>query len=364
MMLPQIYAVLLAGAAALALAQPDTIAPTANMSLPRAGHTATVLNDGRVLIVGGCVVTGCEQQLTNSSEFYTPASNRFSPGPSLNVARVGHQSLRLANGELLVFGGWAGQDATDVVERYNAQQNRFERLGKMTQARDGFTTTLLNDGQVLIVGGYQGRMQRLANSELYNPAKNTFTPVGSLHTARTSHTATLLANGQVLVVGGSSGRGAILTSAEVFDPQTLSFYSVAPLNTARHKHAAVALPQGDVMIIGGASAGEFSDQYNTSEKFDYRSQKFYPTAKMQSGRFKIPDAVALLDDGNVFIAGSAEKPEIYQQKTNSFRQTQGGINLELSFSTATKLPDGRVLVTGGYDGQIRVTAKTWMYQPQ
>jgi WD40 repeat protein len=333
-----------------------------SMNEPRAGHSATLLSNGKVLIAGGCTVQGCESQLTSGAELYDPVRQTFTPTGDLNIARVGHRAIALASGEVFIFGGWAGNAATAVVERYDPETETFELAGELTEPRDGFTATLLQDGRVLITGGYNGAMNRLSSAEIYDPTTQTSVAISPMSKSRMAHSASLLHDRRVLIVGGSRSRGNILSSAELFDPATGTFSVVGNLGTPRHKHAAVTLTNGSVLIVGGTGAGEFEEQLNSAELFNATTLVFEPTASMRAGRFKIPDAVQTFRDGNILIAGSDDKAEVYDASRHEFYQLTGEIGLELSFSTATLLANGDVFIAGGYDPSIRVTDKTWLYQ--
>lgn len=340
----------------------EKVAPIASMTLPRAAHSATLLTNGKVLIAGGCIVDGCENKLTASAELYDPVTNSFQETGAMNVARVGHAAILLATGKVLTLGGWAGNNATTTAELYDPETQSFSIVGEMNEARDGFSATLLQDGRVLIAGGYNGGMTRLASAEIYSPKDNSFTPVGTMTTARMSHSATLLQDGRVLMVGGSQSRDNILSSSEVFDPSTNTFSASANLHTPRHKHAATLLDDGSVIVLGGAGAGDFSEQYASAEIFNAKTLSFHPISDMSAARFKIPDAVVTLENGQVLVAGSDERLELYDTKTQSFRTVPGNLDTERSYMTSTRLSDGNVLIAGGYDGDIRVANQTWLYK--
>lgn len=343
-------------------AAPGQVINAPQMQLSRAGHSATLLPNGQVLIAGGCIANGCENGLTATAELYDPQRGGFSSIGSMKVARVGHRAVLLQTGKVLILGGWAGDNASNVAELFDPATRSFSNAGTMLEPRDGFSATLLKDGRVLISGGYNGRMQRLSSAELYDPKTGKFSPTASLSVERMAHSATLLEDGRVLVVGGSQNRNNILSSAELYDPKTGKFSAVASLLTARHKHAAIGLPNGKVLITGGAGVNEFSQQYDSTELFDPKTGRFSQGPVMQASRFKIPDALALLPTGDVLVGGSATQVELYNPTSNSFRVAQGSIGEELSFSTTTLLPSGSVLIAGGYNSRIEVTNKTWLYR--
>src|SRR6266403_1876155 len=119
---------------------------------------------------------------------------------SLNTARYGHTETVLNNGMVLITGGCCAISSS--AELYNPSTGTFTLTGNLNTARYGHTATLLNNGMVLIAGG-DASGRPISSAELYNPSTGTFTATGGLNTARDSHTATLLNNGMVLIAAGN-----------------------------------------------------------------------------------------------------------------------------------------------------------------
>ena len=129
----------------------------------------------------------------------------------------------------------------------------------------------------------------------------------------------------------------------------------------RHKHAAIKLQNGNVLIVGGAGAGDWNEQYNSTELFDAATLTFRPAAPMSSRRFKLPDAVALLPNGEVLVAGGGAQAELYHPETDTFSSASGELGLDLTYTTVTPLQNGQLLVAGGYDRGIHVVNNAWLY---
>jgi hypothetical protein len=160
------------------------------------GHTTTLLSDGRVLVAGGCSCpNGCCAQ--SSAEVFEPTTGRWTETGGLGLARSGHTATLLLNGQVLVVGG--GSPGTSA-ELYDPGTGQWTATGSLGLARSGHTATLLLNGQVLVAGGSSPG----TSAELYDPATGQWTPTGSLGVARSGHTATLLPDGHVLVVGPGS----------------------------------------------------------------------------------------------------------------------------------------------------------------
>ena len=174
-----------------------TFTQTGSMSTPRWLHTATRLNDGRVLVVGGYDAEG---RTLASAEIYNPSTGSWSNTGGLSYARTDHQAVLLNSGKVLVFGGFdsATEQSLLTAELYDPSTGIWATTGPMTFGRRLFASTKLADGEVLAVGGYLGN-QNLASAEKYDPASGTWSQAGNMLTARRGHTATLLNDGRVLV---------------------------------------------------------------------------------------------------------------------------------------------------------------------
>jgi hypothetical protein len=131
----------------------------------------------------------------------------------------------------------------------------------------------------------------------------------------------------------------------------------------RHKHAATALSNGHVLITGGSDARDGRGQYATAEVYDPASGAFASANSMNAARFKLPHAVVLLRTGEALVAGGDALVEVYNPTTRAFRTGEGSVGTALAFATATLLPNGHVLIAGGYDQRIQPTAGAWVYRP-
>jgi hypothetical protein len=195
--------------------------PTGSMKTARSGHTATLLADGRVLIVGGRGLYP-NGGLT-SAELFDPKTGAFVETGSMSAARQDHVAVLLADGRVLIVGGVEGIVATGLIEVYDPASGKFAQAGTMP-ALAGVSATLLRDGRVLIAGGRPAADEdegldsnAVAKAYVYDPAKRSLTETGSMTVARERHTATLLADGRVLIAGGWNESGQV-TSAELYQP--------------------------------------------------------------------------------------------------------------------------------------------------
>lgn len=325
------------------------------MTTARAAHTATLLNNGKVLITGGIVEDGI---ILKSAELYDPDSQTFSAIGDMTQVRVNHTATLLANGKVLIVGG-DFRNTYMSAELYDPEANRFMATGSMHTPRDGFRATLLPDGRVLITGlGLQGG----ASAEIYDPAKGEFTVTGEMKTPRQMHSAMLLPDGRVLIAGGRDITGKVLANAEVYDSRTGDFSTAQYWMTVkRYKQAAITLKDGRILIMGGADETDWDGRRRTSEIYDPATGLFKPTDMLIDPHFKFDTAVALLPDGNV-VVGGGKQVEIYRANSGTFAVAHEDLDTERFFPTATTLKDGSVLIVGGYDQSIQTTAQAWIFQ--
>jgi hypothetical protein len=333
--------------------QVNSISP---MTTARAAHTATLLNNGKVLITGGILRDGV---ILKSAELYDPDTKGFTPIGDMTAARTSHTATLLNDGKVLLVGGDYRGDMMSA-EIYDPATNRFTATGSMHSPRDGFQATLLNDGRVLITGM---ALQGGTSAEIYDPTKGEFTVTGDMKTPRSMHTATLLSDGKVLIAGGKDRVDYVLANVEIYDPARGEF-SVTQnwMTMKRHKAAAVRLNDGRVLIMGGADENDWDGRRRTAEIYDPKTGLFKPTGAMVDPHFKFNTAVALLPDGNVVVGGAGKRVEIFRMDLGAFAVSNETLDAQRFFSTATTLPDGQVLITGGYDDNIQTTAQAWIYQ--
>lgn len=355
---PLAFATLAAATMTLAAAVPALLEGAA-LATPRAGHQATLLADGRVLVTGGCAGVGCTQ-VQRSSERYDRASARFAPAAEMTEPRVSHTAIALADGRVFVAGGWTGAAATASTELYDPAQQRFVPGPAMAAARMDGTATRLDDGSVLLVGGAAQTNRPLAAAERFGPASGTLAAAGTLHAARVHHAAVKLRDGRVLVVGGLAARHAATASAEIYDPRSGRFRPTGALAQPRCKHAALLLADGRVLVLAGSADCEEGRKLASTEIFDPATETFQPGPPLLDARYKVASAAVRLASGAVLIAGDANDVEVWTPGTPAFVKLAGApLGAALAFSSATALGDGRVLVVGGYDRTITPTARSW-----
>ena len=326
----------------------------------RASHTATVLPDGKVLITGGFKKgpDGHSQIYSLTAELFDPTSGSFLRTGDMNVRRAGHTATLLPNGRVLIAGGFTENGLTASAEVYDPTSQRFDLVGSMLVARGGSTATLLPSGDVLVAGG--GDVIATASAELFRPATNQFSPTGAMTAPRLAHTATLLPNGKVLMLGGGSDH-TVLASAELYDPATGTFAPGGTMKLARYKHATILLKDGHTLILGGSDERDWRGKYNSAEIYDWKSGRFTSIPAMAGERFKFPAAVVQLAGGNILICGGSKTVETFDFLMKRFH-TVADLDQSYYYGTASQLKNGSVLIVGGYTDTMQATDAAWTYK--
>ncbi len=232
-------------------------------------------------------------------------------------------------------------------------------IGSMVVARAAHTSTRLANGNILIVGGNATTPSFVTHvtAEVFDSTARIFSATGSMDDERALHTATLLPDGKVLVAGGSGATGT-LSTAELYTTTsptsgvfTNTSVSTGGMQVSRASHAALLLPDGNVLLVGGFTSG--IGTIGSAELFDSATGLF---ASSPPGPMNIPrqaPTMTLLPNGTVLIVGgfsggaSTNLAEIYDPTTQLFTLTVGTLNTPRGSHRATLLANGKVLITGG-----------------
>jgi serine/threonine protein kinase/N-acetylneuraminic acid mutarotase len=325
--------------------------PAGQMAAPRYRHTATLLQDGKVLIVGG---QDTDASFLNTSELYDPATNSFSAVGSLEAARASHTATLLANGKVLVTGGYNASKFYNTAELYDPAEKSWSAAAPMAGIHSGHTATRLPDGTVLVVGGFGTTTQ--ATAERYDPVTNSWASAGSMAEGRVNHTATLLPDGRVLIVGGvnSTAGGTYLPSAELYDPASGSWTGAAEMATRRAGHVATLLDGDRVLVAGGRDS---TSSLAGAELYDASDNAWSPAGTLAAARW-LPSA-APLPGGRVVIAGgrvgnsSLATAEEYDPATNAWQSQRQTLAMQLASQNNSGIT-GTATFTDLGEGKLRV----------
>ncbi len=200
--------------------------------------------------------------------------------------------------------------------------------GNMEVDRSWHRSTLLPDGKVFVTGGLDSYGNALASAEIYDPATGKFTDAGTMNSKRAGHSATLLPNGRVLIAGGAYSKNdwETLSSAEIYDPATGRFTQTASLKSARMGHEATLLSDGRVLMTGGTSANRDARLFASTEIYDSATDAFTEAGDLSEAR--VDHTATLLPNGKVLVTGGygikdsssglTSSAELYDPATNNF----------------------------------------------
>ena len=226
------------------------------MSIPRLDHTATLLADGTVLVVG----LGWDNlggTASASAELYDPLRGVWSPIPGPVQPRSGHAATLLRDGTVLISGGtgtgYLGLLTT--TELYDPAEGKLDDHWFPEHGADGTHSDAAGRWKGAGRGGSGEGPTCLHLPRSSDPPTGTWKPTSPMHFPRTSHTATLLRDGRVLVVGGVN-RSEAPASGEIYDPASGDWNLTDSMPTSRWGHTATLLTSGLVLVAGGQAPFE------------------------------------------------------------------------------------------------------------
>jgi N-acetylneuraminic acid mutarotase len=259
---------------------------------------------------------------------------------------------------VLILGGQARAtnqgfpDGTPLAsaEIFDPASGTWSAAKPMPRPRSGHIATPLSNGLVLVAGG--DKLQ----ADLYNPATDSWTSAGTvpMPMSRPTQTAAALADGRILIAPGFTTDGMPFGPTPLYDPKTNSWTTVAPMTWGKTEAVGSALlPNGDVLVVGESAAGTAGA---TAEIFTPSSKSWSAVlSDTQDTRFNFWTVLALPSGKGLAFAGpSPTVPgtpagKLYDPKTHAWSVSRPLAHPRGGGFTATLLPNGKVLVTGGMD---------------
>ncbi len=214
--------------------------------LGRQDHTTNVLADGSLLVCGGYIGGGAYGDTCERVTFGPggPSSEIVAERPGLPWFR--HSATLLADGRILLVGGSVAQTGS-LVDIYDPFLGALTSHTPMQVARYRHGAASLPDGRVLITGGNEG----ILSAEIYDPATNSWSSVSDMDEGFNGHTSLSLADGSVLIFGDRGAGDPDSRSVFRFDVATGLFVRAGELETPRHDGASVVVADGRVLTLGG-----------------------------------------------------------------------------------------------------------------
>lgn len=278
------------------------VAAVGAMVQARRWHTATLLVDGRVLITGG---TPWDSQSTvvawSSAEIYDPATRKFqTTGSPMAVERHSHTASLLKNGKVLILGGQGKEAVTRMAELFDPVTGTFQTLTNfMVYGRANHSATVLDSGRVLIAAGTDFQNPGIPlSSEIFEPDTASFRPLAAtLPAANRAPMAFKLPSGKVLITG-------TLGSA-LFEPVSETYTAQPGPVTPRNYAAVISLNDQSVLLAGGESWAD-GLRLNSVETYT-ELQGFKQMSPLSAARWY--PAAAQLNDGRIIVIGGIDQSD-------------------------------------------------------
>ena len=323
----------------------------------RFGHTSTMLNDGRIIVIGGHLSLAGD--LLKKVEIFDPIADTWTEVAEMLIGIRYTTSVCVSDSTVLVFGGEivvnSDLQTTDDVYEYNINTDTWTKVADMPIDITNHTATVLNNNKVLIFGGE--RISGVLNpwAFVYDPATRTFGENININEPRSMHYAIRLNNGKVLI-GGGYGQ-YFWYSCELYNPQTNTISFTDDMPTDGTGKAVVKTNQGNIVVAGGYNGSYLNDIHIFNAQSETWSS--FPDLPVERTRPNL----AIMQDGNIMCASGFHNTKgTYLNDVISIDPETGSQtsldNLSEPRSNAMTytLPDNRILLL---QGQTETTAKTY-----
>lgn len=318
--------------------------------------SVSLLHDGKVLVAGGQCDEIYPVNEPQPARPYTALSlwnsktEQWESAPHLAAERIFHTASVLPDDSVLIVGGERDpREAPANVEPVIADVERFQNgridtLAPLHEARARHSATVLNHGSLLVAGGIDAAGKALTSVELWNPARGNWQAMPPLAVARYDHSAVLLDDGRVMVVGGADSNGKPVRAVEIWDPRMQTWSAGQPLRWPEAEQNATRLANGNVLLIGRSRKGDFDAQQTQLWQKDSAS---WAPAGTRSASATATGPLLALPDGRAHLFG---KHDIALWTPGNTGPGPSPLYGEISRAAITPLADGRVLVSGGLLG--------------
>ena len=328
------------------------------MAAQKQDYTSLVLPDGRVIFTGGRKLGPTDP--APAPESFDPETGEFDTIESLRGLTAFCTPTLLQDGKVLMVGGWARAERAVV---YDPTTGRTKLVGRTLQPRTNPVTVLLNTGKVLIFGGEDSIT---SSAELYDPKTESFSSAGNFPDEWIPHSATTLRDGRVFIVGGEGGNTehSIIPPPgieEIYDPVLGKLVPTPHTTVARWHPLTVMLKNGTVLLVGGYGKFKWLStprSLDSAEIYDPEDNTFRETGglppEVADFRGNPNEKLTPLQNGQVlYTAFSSSHPytaALYNPLLGTFQALEG---MSYHAYPVVELKDGRVLLfsprmAGGY----------------
>ena len=352
-----------------------SVKPTGSLIHARMQHTATLLANGKVLIIGG---VGAMPELSIFSqaiplaELYDPATQTFTPAGTLNYPRAAHCSVLLPNGKVIVFGGASVGASLPLnnVEEWDPATMSFSIIGGLQNEHLSGQAFFRQDGKIEVVGGYNSEVPITLDdfkTEILDPETGTSSYDFSLTDVEDNSTLIPVDGSHFMLLGGENGMGSWhqLDSAVLYDTDATAQNPVKNWTMPYWftEGQGIKLTDGRVCVTGGES---FLMPVGINSDFGIMGvatiidpsliRPNFTIINLSKGRVRhqvvlFPDGAIGLIGGETYSASIASTYLSDIEVVDPVNQTASLLPVSLqtarSLHTVTPLQDGSYLVVGG-----------------
>jgi hypothetical protein len=338
-----------------------TWSTTGSMAVPRIDHQMLMLPTGKAIAIGGW-----NGGPLSSCELFDPATETFAMTSSMTTARDSFTATTLQAGAVLAAGGFQSPESPCLssAELYDPLSGTWTATSSMSTWRCWQVASALPDGRALVAGGHDG------TAEVFSPGLGTWTNVGAMAADHNTGIARTLADGRVLIAGGLPNWDTYdaTATAEIFNPVTNTMQVTGAMAVARTEPLSAALSTGEILVINGESSWTWdvvtTVPYASTELFNPTTGTFRSGPPTRVAR--IYGTASVASAGLVLFAGGTagsaviQNAEVYDVASNSW--SNGGVMaLPRSYPGSVTLPNGKVLVAGGYQSPVGYTASAELF---
>ena len=341
-----LYCALLAGLALLwctYTASAQRVRPTDSLSVHRIGHQSQPLENGRVIVFGGQTTDELFRPVVHSScEIFDPATETWTPASAMNTARADFASVVLQDGRILAIGGADSQDRSLAsVERYDPATDTWTHVGTLRKERQNISAVLLDNGNVLVMG-HDPNSFEIGSAD--GSGWNLYEDESLGYAYPESPRMIRMNDARILVVGNQAGPypNRALTITQQGTADTTAFPAIED-----HPGAGLALlPDGKVLVTGGTASAK-------NELFDPAAETFTATDNFSFAHFGCPlmplsdGRIAAVNAGSTVYPDDTYILEIYTPSNGQWEVMKAHDFTATDNHTATPLGNGKYLISGG-----------------